>query len=108
MATTVEEVCPSVEDLTQKENADPLPCPTEGCSKVFNNRPCLKMHLIKTHGVASNSDEKQLYVRGQSKNQVVKHFYCPVKHCVRGQGTKRPFPRMSQLKQVTHLYFRNN
>jgi len=57
------------------------------------------MHLIKTHGVASSSEEKQLYVRGQSKNRVEKHFYCPVKHCVRGQGTKRHFPRMSQLKQ---------
>lgn len=108
MATTVEEVCPSVEDLTRQESADPLPCPTQGCSRVFHNRPCLRMHLIKTHRVASNSEEKQLYVRGQSKRQVEKHFYCPVKHCVRGQGTKRPFPRMSQLKQVIHWYFRNS
>lgn len=102
MAATVEEVCPSIEDLTRKESADPIPCPTQGCSRVFHNRPCLRMHLIKTHGVASNSEEKKLYVRGQGKNQIKKHFYCPVKHCVRGQGTKRPFPRMSQLKQVTH------
>ena len=103
MASTVEEICPSVEDITRKETTDPLPCPTQGCSRVFHNRPCLRMHLIKTHGIASNSEEKQLYVRGHTKNQVEKHFYCPVKHCVRGRGTKRPFPRMSQLKQVTHF-----
>ncbi|KAL9975719.1 hypothetical protein ACROYT_G012911 [Oculina patagonica] len=99
MATTVEEVCPSVEVLTRRETDVSLSCPTQGCSRVFQNRSCLRMHLIKTHGVASDGEEKKLYVRGQSKSQVEKHFYCPVKHCVRGQGTKRPFPRMSKLKQ---------
>lgn len=58
------------------------------------------MHLVKTHGNAANDEEKSAYVRGgQRKSAIKKHFYCPVKHCVRGQGTKRPFPRMSQLKQ---------
>ena len=102
MATTVKEICPSEETLTQKESEACIPCPTQECSRVFQNRSCLRMHLVRTHGVAANTDEKNLYVRGQSKNAVVeKHFYCPVKHCVRGQGTQRPFPRMSQLKQVT-------
>ena len=100
MATTVEEICPSVETLTQRESEASIPCPTEGCSRVFHNRPCLRMHLVKTHGVAANNEERNVYVRGQGKSAVEKHFYCPVKHCVRGQGTKRPFPRMSQLKQV--------
>ena len=58
------------------------------------------MHLVKTHGVAVNEEEKNIFVRGRSKCAVEKHYYCPIKHCVRGQGTKRPFPRMSQLKQV--------
>ena len=100
MATLVEEVCPSVEALTRREDAASFPCPTEGCSREFQNRPCLRMHLIKTHGIAPNGKEKKLFTRGQGKSQVEKHFYCPVQHCVRGQGTKRPFPRMSQLKQV--------
>ena len=104
MATTVEEICPSVETLTQKESEASIPCPTQGCSRVFQNRPCLKMHLVKSHGVAASDEERNLYVRGQSKSAVEKHFYCPVKHCVRGQGTKRPFPRMSQLKQVTNIH----
>lgn len=99
MATTVEEICPSVETLLQRESDASIPCPIQGCSRIFHNRPCLKMHLVKTHGVAANDEEKNLYVRGKGKIQ--KHFYCPVKHCVRGQGTKRHFPRMSQLKQVT-------
>ena len=102
MATAVEEICPSVEVLTRESDVS-LSCPTQGCSRVFHNRSCLRMHLIKTHGVASDSEEKKLYVRGQGKSKVEKHFYCPVEHCVRGQGTKRHFPRMSQLKQVTHF-----
>lgn len=104
MATIVEEICPSVEVLTQRESNVSLSCPTQGCSSVFHNRSCLRMHLIKTHGVASDGEEKKLYVRGLGKSQVEKHFYCPVKHCVRGQGTQRPFPRMTQLKQVKILY----
>ncbi|XP_068721216.1 ATM interactor-like [Montipora capricornis] len=99
MATSVEEICPSVETLIQKESGVSFSCPIQGCSRVFQNRPCLKMHLVKSHGVAVNEEEKNLYVRGTSKSTVEKHFYCPVKHCVRGQGTNRPFPRMSQLKQ---------
>ena len=97
---SVEEICPSVETLIQKESGVSFSCPIQGCSRVFQNRPCLKMHLVKSHGVAVNEEEKNLYVRGTSKSTVEKHFYCPVKHCVRGQGTNRPFPRMSQLKQV--------
>jgi len=104
MATTVEEICPSEETLTQKESEASISCPTQECSRVFQNRSCLRMHLVKTHGVAANTDEKNLYVRDQSKSAVEKHFYCPVKYCVRGQGTQRPFPRMSQLKQVTVIY----
>ena len=99
MATTVEEICPSEETLTQRESEASIQCPTPGCSRVFHNRPCLRMHLVKTHGVAANDEERGRYIRGQ-KTTVEKHYYCPVKHCVRGQGTKRPFPRMSQLKQV--------
>ena len=101
MATTVEEICPPVETLTQRESEASIPCPTPGCSRVFHNRPCLRMHLVKTHGNATNDEERGAYVRGQRKSAIEKHFYCPVKHCLRGQGTKRPFPRMSQLKQVT-------
>ena len=102
MATTVEEICPSVEVLTGRASETSIPCPTQGCSKVFHNRSCLRMHLIKTHGVAC--EDKNIYTPGQGKSRVEKRFYCPVKYCVRGQGTKRHFPRMSQLKQVTHIY----
>ncbi|KAJ7337105.1 hypothetical protein OS493_009957 [Desmophyllum pertusum] len=97
MATTVEEICPSVEVLTGRASETSIPCPTQGCSKVFHNRSCLRMHLIKTHGVAC--EDKNIYTPGQGKSRVEKRFYCPVKYCVRGQGTKRHFPRMSQLKQ---------
>ena len=103
---TVVEVCPSVETLIQRESGVSFPCPTQGCSRVFQNRPCLKMHLVKTHGVTANEGEKNLYVRGKSKCTVEKHFYCPVKYCARGQGTNRPFPRMSQLKQVRIATFK--
>ena len=96
--TEVEEVCPSIESLTKSETD--VPCSVEGCSRIFQNSSCLRMHLIKTHGVTRSNEEKTLYIRGQSRSQVRKHFYCPAKFCVRGKDTKRPFSRMSQLKQV--------
>lgn len=97
MATTAE-ICPSVETLTNFETA--VPCPAQGCTKVFPSTSSLRMHVVKTHNMATCIEEKQVFVRGATKAQVSKHFYCPVEFCPRGKDSKRPFPRLGQLKQV--------
>ena len=100
MATTTE-ICPSVETLTNFETA--VPCPAQGCTKVFPSTSSLRMHVVKTHNMATCIEEKQVFVRGATKAQVSKHFYCPVEFCPRGKDSKRPFPRLGQLKQVKSI-----
>ena len=100
MATTAE-ICPSVETLTNFETA--VPCPAQGCTKVFPSTSSLRMHVVKTHNMATCIEEKQVFVRGATKAQVSKHFYCPVEFCPRGKDSKRPFPRLGQLKQVKSI-----
>jgi hypothetical protein len=99
MAADVEEICPTIAVLTNIETA--VPCPVEGCSKILFNTASLRMHVVKTHNITASDEEKALFTRNSAKKKCVKkHFYCPVDGCSRGKSSKKPFPRLGQLKQV--------
>ena len=98
MAANIEVFCPTEESLKIIENG--VPCSQIGCDRIFPNQPTLRMHLIKTHGIITCAKEKEIFAKGKHEPRIEKHFYCPVKKCTRGMETKRPFPRLGQLKQV--------
>lgn len=99
MADDVEEICPAIEILTSIETT--VPCPVEGCSKILFNTASLRMHVVKTHNIIESEEEKALFTRSSEKKKCTKkHFYCPVLDCSRGKSSKKPFPRLGQLKQV--------
>ena len=100
MAADVQVICPTEESLKKVEVG--IPCTQSGCDRIFPNRPNLRMHLVKTHGVTNCANEKKIFAKGKHelRPRLDKHFYCPVKYCTRGVESKRPFPRLGQLKQV--------
>ncbi|XP_002739021.1 uncharacterized protein LOC100378387 [Saccoglossus kowalevskii] len=94
----VQIVCPSVSDLCRETPTDVL-CPVTGCGKIVKKPAALRMHLIKTHQVYKNADEKTLFTASKDqKKNITKHYYCPIDGCSRCIATKRPFMRLNQVK----------
>ena len=70
-------------------------CPVDTCCQEFRGSSQLTMHILRRH------DGCKLPVKvGQSSEH-----YCPVEGCHRAQGNSQPFPRLSQLKQVSEIVF---
>ena len=99
MAITEEVICPSEEDLLMIESD--IACPLS-CGRIFSNTSSLEMHLTKTHKKPTDPAKEHLYDKQKSKTgpKTVKKYFCPVEGCPRSKESKRPFPRMGQLKQV--------
>eukprot|EP00057_Strongylocentrotus_purpuratus_P034092 XP_793886.2 PREDICTED: mucin-5AC [Strongylocentrotus purpuratus] len=97
-------VCPTEAEL-QAEPTVNVPCTVDGCSKIFNTSAARSIHVIQTHKIYKNDDERKRFTRSQQKNvtKVTKHFYCPVKMCNRSEEWKKPFSRLSLLKQHYYL-----
>lgn len=101
MAAVVEEIYPSVDELTRIETE--IPCHVQGCSKIFLSSSALRMHVIKTHNMFANDVEKRLFSRLNSsskKSTTKKVFYCPINDCSRSKTSKKPFLKLAHVKQV--------
>nr|XP_054748639.1 ATM interactor-like [Lytechinus pictus] len=96
-------VCPS-EDELREEPVMNVPCIVDGCKKIFNTTAARSIHIIQTHKIYKDEEEKMRFDRSVQKKmtKVIKHFYCPVNTCNRSKEWNKPFSRLSLLKQ--HYY----
>jgi uncharacterized C2H2 Zn-finger protein len=83
-SASIEKVCPFPEELTLSERD--IPCPVQECGKIFKHRGMLKMHMVKTHKIINNEQERK-FTLGKCQMQlptnevVTKQFHCPEHTC---------------------------
>lgn len=80
------------------------------CGKTLPNEGALLLHERKTHPIEGlqpkqhnagtvSADSHGAAGSASATAGTVKAFYCPIEGCARSLPSKRPFPRLGQLKQ---------
>ncbi|PIK36376.1 putative ATM interactor-like [Apostichopus japonicus] len=93
-------ICPSEEEL-QSDSQRNIKCLVTGCDKLFSTLPAMWMHSAKTHHVYKDEAFKQAMSSTKKKDRsksVIKHFFCPMAGCNRGESGNKPFDRLTTLK----------